>query len=57
MGAATTRFDLIGHALIAGTIAFTVYGQLILKQQMSALPPLPAGLAVFPELIKLIHQG
>ena len=54
MGAATIRFDLIGHALITGTIVFTVYGQLVLKQQMSALPPLPTGLAAFPELIKLI---
>ena len=54
MGTGTTRFDLIGHALIAGTIAFTVYGQLILKQQMSGLPPLPGGAAAVPELLRLI---
>ena len=54
MGAVTSRFDLVGHALILGTIGFTVYGQLILKQQMSGLPPLPSGAAMFPELLKLI---
>lgn len=54
MGAVTSRFDLAGHLLILGTIAFTVYGQLILKQQMAGLPPLPAGLAAFPELVRLI---
>ncbi len=54
MGAFTSRFDLAGHLLILGTIAFTVYGQLILKQQMAGLPPLPAGLAAFPELVRLI---
>lgn len=54
MALGTTRFDLTGHALILGTILFTVYGQLILKQQMSALPPLPSGWAQFPELVRLI---
>lgn len=54
MGAVTSRFDLAGHVLILGTIVFTVYGQLILKQQMAGLPPLPSGLAQFPELLRLI---
>lgn len=54
MGAVTSRFDLAGHVLILGTIAFTVYGQLILKQQMAGLPPLPSGFAAFPELVRLI---
>lgn len=38
-----TRFDLLGHAFIALTIALTVYGQLVLKWQMSGVGPLPAG--------------
>jgi len=38
-----TRFDLLGHLFIALTIALTVYGQLVLKWQMSGVGPLPAG--------------
>ncbi len=38
----TPRFDLAGHACIALTLAFTVYGQLVLKWRMSSVGPLPA---------------
>lgn len=36
-----TRFDLTGHLYIALTLAFTVYGQLVLKWQMGGVGPLP----------------
>lgn len=36
------RFDLAGHAYIALTLLFTVYGQLVLRWQMSEVGPLPA---------------
>jgi len=35
--------DWLGHGFIALTLAFTVYGQLVLKWQMSGVGPLPAG--------------
>lgn len=35
------RFDLTGHLYIALTLAFTVYGQLVLKWQMGGVGPLP----------------
>lgn len=34
-------FDVLGHALIALTLFFTVYGQLVLKWQMGGAGPLP----------------
>lgn len=37
------EFDWLGHACIALTLAFTVYGQLVLKWQMGGAGPLPAG--------------
>jgi len=37
------RFDLLGHLLIALTLFFTVYGQLVLKWQMGGAGPLPEG--------------
>ena len=37
-----THFDLPGHIYILLTLAFTVYGQLVLKWQMSGVGPLPA---------------
>jgi len=38
-----TRFDFMGHAFIALTLFFTVFGQLVLKWQMGGVGPLPAG--------------
>jgi drug/metabolite transporter (DMT)-like permease len=37
------RFDIAGHVYIALTLLFTVYGQLVLKWQMSDVGPLPEG--------------
>lgn len=37
------RFDIAGHVYIALTLVFTVYGQLVLKWQMSHVGPLPEG--------------
>ncbi|WP_246148439.1 EamA family transporter [Candidatus Accumulibacter phosphatis] len=37
------RFDVAGHCYIALTLFFTVYGQLVLKWQMSGVGPLPDG--------------
>jgi multidrug transporter EmrE-like cation transporter len=39
-----SAFDLPGHVYILLTLAFTVYGQLVLKWQMGSAGPLPAGL-------------
>lgn len=36
-------FDVFGHVCIALTLAFTVYGQLVLKWQMGGAGPLPEG--------------
>ncbi|MCY7316786.1 MAG: EamA family transporter [Rubrivivax sp.] len=36
-------FDIPGHVYILLTLAFTVYGQLVLKWQMGSAGPLPAG--------------
>jgi drug/metabolite transporter (DMT)-like permease len=38
-----SAFDLPGHVYILLTLAFTVYGQLVLKWQMGSAGPLPAG--------------
>jgi len=35
------RFDLVGHLYVAATLAFTVYGQLVLKWQIGGAGPLP----------------
>jgi len=37
------RFDLVGHSYIVATLALTVYGQLVLKWQISGAGPMPAG--------------
>jgi uncharacterized membrane protein len=37
------KFDFLGHVFIATTLFFTVYGQLILRWQMSGAGPLPQG--------------
>ncbi|EXI86011.1 MAG: Undecaprenyl phosphate-aminoarabinose flippase subunit ArnF [Candidatus Accumulibacter sp. BA-94] len=37
------RIDIAGHVYIALTLLFTVYGQLVLKWQMSHVGPLPDG--------------
>lgn len=37
-------YRLVDFSYIAATIAFTVYGQLVLKWRLSQLDPLPAGL-------------
>lgn len=37
------RPDIAGHVYIALTLLFTVYGQLVLKWQMSDVGPLPEG--------------
>lgn len=38
----TQRFDTIGHTYILLTLALTVYGQLVLKWQMSTVGQMPA---------------
>jgi uncharacterized membrane protein len=35
------RFDLIGHLYVVATLAFTVYGQLVLKWQIGGAGPMP----------------
>ena len=37
------RFDLVGHLYVAATLAFTVYGQLVLKWQIGGAGPVPDG--------------
>jgi len=37
-----TRFDFAGHLYILLTLAFTVYGQLVLKWQIGQAGPMPA---------------
>ncbi|MBN8452609.1 EamA family transporter [Accumulibacter sp.] len=48
------RFDIAGHVYIALTLLFTVYGQLVLKWQMSDVGPLPEG--TFSKLQFLLLQ-
>lgn len=38
-----STFDFLGHVFIFLTLAFTVYGQLVLKWQMGGAGPLPQG--------------
>lgn len=38
-----TPFDVSGHLYIFLTLAFTVYGQLVLKWQMGRAGPMPSG--------------
>lgn len=38
-----STFDIPGHLYILLTLAFTVYGQLVLKWQMGGAGPLPQG--------------
>jgi drug/metabolite transporter (DMT)-like permease len=40
-----SRFDLLGHFYILATLAFTVYGQLVLKWQIGGAGPMPADVA------------
>lgn len=42
MNLSSTRFDLAGHLYILLTLAFTVYGQLVLKWQIGLAGPMPA---------------
>lgn len=44
-------FDGAGHLLILLTLAFTVYGQLITKQQVAQLTNVPAGLSAAPYFV------
>ena len=37
-----TRIDIVGHAYIAATLAFTVFGQLVLKWQMTGVGSMPS---------------
>lgn len=49
------RFDIVGHLYVFLTIAFTVYGQLVLKWQMKGVGPLPeAGLQKLVFLLGLV---
>jgi len=49
----STRFDIAGHIYILLTLAFTVYGQLVLKWQIGQAGPMPAdGLAKLLFLFK-----
>jgi drug/metabolite transporter (DMT)-like permease len=47
-------FDIAGHGYIALTLLFTVYGQLVLKWQMSKVGPLPV--APFDKVGFLLEQ-
>jgi drug/metabolite transporter (DMT)-like permease len=47
-------FDILGHAMIAVTLFFTVYGQLVLKWQIGGAGPLPPGGA--EKLMFLLRQ-
>ena len=49
-----SAFDIPGHVYILLTLAFTVYGQLVLKWQMGSAGALPAGFA--PKLGFLLQQ-
>lgn len=49
-----STFDLPGHFFILLTLAFTVYGQLVLKWQISSAGPLPQG--YLDKLGFLLHQ-
>lgn len=47
-------FDVAGHVYILLTLAFTVYGQLVLKWQMRGAGTLPEGL--LPKVLFLLQQ-
>ncbi len=47
-------FDISGHLYILLTLLFTIYGQLILKWQMSQTGPLPS--EFLGKLLFLLHQ-
>ncbi|MEX0666227.1 MAG: hypothetical protein WD598_15855 [Acidimicrobiia bacterium] len=44
----------MGFVFLAGTIAFTVYGQLIIRQQVGQIDEVPSGSALFRFLIEFI---
>lgn len=44
----------MGHLYIFLTVAFTVYGQLILKQQVNTLIAVPTGFDLIPFYVKFI---
>jgi multidrug transporter EmrE-like cation transporter len=48
------RFDLAGHVYIFLTLMFTVFGQLVLKWQMSKVGPMPG--APTEKIGFLLHQ-
>jgi drug/metabolite transporter (DMT)-like permease len=49
-----TAFDLAGHFYIALTLAFTVYGQLVMKWQISRAGALPS--EALQKLVFLLQQ-
>ena len=48
------QFDVLGHVYILATLALTVYGQIVLKWQMSSVGQLPAG--GLPKVLFLLQQ-
>ena len=44
----------MGYLYIILTIAFTVYGQLIFKQQVNTLTAIPSGMALIPFYMKFV---
>lgn len=44
----------MGYLYILLTVGFTVYGQLILKQQVNTLPSMPSGIDLIPFYVKFI---
>ncbi len=44
----------MGYVFIAGTILFTVYGQLIVRQQIGEIAEVPNGLGLFRFLVEFI---
>ena len=49
-----SRLDLLGHAYIAATLLFTIYGQLVLKWQIGGAGPMPPAAA--DKLLFLLRQ-
>jgi drug/metabolite transporter (DMT)-like permease len=49
-----SRPDLLGHAYIAATLLFTIYGQLVLKWQIGGAGPMPP--AAVDKLLFLLRQ-
>lgn len=47
----------MGYLFIAGTILFTVYGQLIVRQQIGDLAEVPSGVGLFRFLVQFIFTS